>query len=409
MPTAFLSVAINITTYKTRVRASPHHHIAISPHHHFTTLHTIMKIFFSFIKKEFWHVLRDKRSMIILIGLPVIMMLLFGFALSNEVKNSNIAILDNAQDEASHHLTERFEQSNYFSVYQQLHNEKEIEEIFRQGKTRLVVIFPQNFADGLAHANAGQIRLVGDASDPNTANIIINYAAAIIRDYQAELIDNQNIPYTIKVETRMLYNPQLLSTFNFVPGVMTLILMLLGAMMTSVSIVKEKENGTMEILLVSPMKPIFVVISKAIPYMVLCFVDVLIILLMAYTVLDMPMRGSLALLLAESMLFILTTLSLGLLISAAVNSQQVAMFISLVGLLMPSLIFSGFMFPIENMPLPMQVISNIVPTKWYYSIVKSIMVKGLDFSFVYKQTAILVFMTLFFLALAIKNFKVRLE
>ena len=165
----------------------------------------------------------------------------------------------------------------------------------------------------------------------------------------------------------------------------------------------------MEILLVSPMKPIFVVISKAIPYMVLCFVDVLIILLMAYTVLDMPMRGSLPLLLAESMLFIITTLSLGLLISAAVNSQQVAMFISLVGLLMPSLIFSGFMFPIENMPVPMQVISNIVPTKWYYSIVKSIMVKGLDFSFVYKQTAILVAMTLFFLALAIKNFKVRLE
>jgi ABC-2 type transport system permease protein len=207
----------------------------------------------------------------------------------------------------------------------------------------------------------------------------------------------------------MLYNPQLLSTFNFVPGVMTLILMLLGAMMTSVSIVKEKENGTMEILLVSPMRPIFVVISKAIPYMVLCFVDVLIILVMAYTVLDMPMRGNLALLLAESLLFILTTLSLGLLISAVVNSQQVAMFISLVGLLMPSLIFSGFMFPIENMPLPMQVISNIVPTKWYYSIVKSIMVKGLDFSYVYKQTAILVGMTLFFMALAIKKFKVRLE
>lgn len=207
----------------------------------------------------------------------------------------------------------------------------------------------------------------------------------------------------------MLYNPQLLSTFNFVPGVMTLILMLLGAMMTSVSIVKEKENGTMEILLVSPMRPIFVVISKAIPYMVLCFVDVLIILVMAYTVLDMPMRGNLALLLAESLLFILTTLSLGLLISAVVNSQQVAMFISLVGLLMPSLIFSGFMFPIENMPLPMQIISNIVPTKWYYSIVKSIMVKGLDFGYVYKQTAILVGMTLFFMALAIKKFKVRLE
>lgn len=368
-----------------------------------------MKIFFSFIKKEFWHLLRDKRSMIILVGLPIMMMLLYGFALSNEVKNSTVAILDNAQDEASHLLIDRFEHSQYFSVVQYLHNEKEIEDVFEKGKARLVVIFPQNFSDGLAHSRAAQVRLIGDASDPNTANIVINYASAIIRDYQAELIDNQALPYSIKVETRMLYNPQLLSTFNFVPGVMTLILMLLGAMMTSVSIVKEKENGTMEILLVSPMRPIFVVISKAIPYMVLCFVDVLIILVMAYTILDMPMRGNIYLLLAESLLFILTTLSLGLLISALVSSQQVAMFISLVGLLMPSLIFSGFMFPIENMPLPMQIISNIVPTKWYYSIVKSIMVKGLDFSYVYKQTAILAGMTLFFMTLAIKKFKVRLE
>lgn len=273
----------------------------------------------------------------------------------------------------------------------------------------MVVVFPRNFSEDLSHSHAAQIRLIGDATDPNTSSIVINYASAIIRDYQNELINNLSLPYSIKIETRMLYNPQLLSSFNFVPGVMTLILMLLGAMMTSVSIVKEKESGTMEILLVSPMRPLFVVISKAVPYMVLCFIDVIIILIMAYTVLGMPMRGNLVLLLSESMLFIITTLSLGLLISSLVNSQQVAMFISLVGLLMPSLIFSGFMFPIENMPLPLQVISNIVPTKWFYSIIKNVMVKGLDFSYVYKQTAILSAMTLFYIALAIKNFKIRLE
>lgn len=368
-----------------------------------------MKVFFAFIKKEFQHVLRDKRSMLILVGLPVMMMLLFGFALSNEVKNSNIAVLDYAQDESSHLLTNRLEYSEYFTVAHYLRQEGEIKDIFEKGKAQMVVIFPQNFAADLAQAHTAQIRLIGDASDPNTANIIINYASAVIRDYQAELIDNQKFPYSISVETRMLYNPQLESTFNFVPGVMTLILMLLGAMMTSVSIVKEKEMGTMEILLVSPMQPIFVVISKAIPYMVLCFVDVLIILVMAYTVLGMPMRGSIFLLLGESLLFIVTTLSLGLLISALVDSQQVAMFISLVGFLMPALIFSGFMFPIENMPKPMQVISNIVPTKWYYTIVKSIMVKGLDFSYVVKPTLILGAMTVFFMTLAIKKFKVRLE
>lgn len=337
------------------------------------------------------------------------MMLLFGFALSNEVKNSNVAILDYAQDESSRHLANRLESSRYFTVSDYLHSERDIANTFEQGKARLVVIFPARLADDLAHSRNAQVRLIGDASDPNTANIIINYATAIILDYQAELVKRQNLPYTINIETRMLYNPQLQSSFNFVPGVMTLILMLLGAMMTSVSIVREKENGTMEILLVSPMRPLLVVLSKAVPYMVLCFVDVLIILLMAHTVLDMPLRGSLPLLLAESMLFIITTLSLGLLISSLVSSQQIAMFISLVGMLMPSLVFSGFMFPIENMPKIMQIMSNIVPTKWYYNIVKNIMVKGLGFSFVYQQTIILGLMTVVFLTIAIKTFKVRLE
>lgn len=272
----------------------------------------------------------------------------------------------------------------------------------------MAVIFPQNFESELMHNKKAQVRLIGDASDPNTSNIVINYASAIIRDYQNEVFGLQKMPYQISVETRMLYNPQLKSSYNFVPGVMTLILMLLGAMMTSVSIVKEKEMGTMEILLVSPMKPLMVIFSKAVPYLVLCFVDVVLILLMAVFVLDMPIAGSLVLLLAESLLFILTTLSLGLLVSTIVDSQQVAMFISLVGFLMPALIFSGFMFPIENMPKPMQVMSNIVPTKWYYSIVRAIMVKGLGFEYVYKQTLILVVMTVVFLGASIKKFNVRL-
>jgi ABC-2 type transport system permease protein len=368
-----------------------------------------MKIFLSFVRKEFWHVLRDKRSLVILIGLPIVMMLLFGFALSSEVKNSNIAILDLSQDEATHKLVDRLNQSQYFTVQKYIRSEQEIKQVFQRGEVRLVVIFPPNFNADLTHQNKAQVRLIGDASDPNTSNIIINYASAIIRDYQNELMGNKQLPYAIELETRMLYNPQLKSSYNFVPGVMTLILMLLGAMMTSVSIVKEKEMGTMEILLVSPMRPIMVVISKAVPYLVLCFVDVILILIMAVYVLEMPIRGSIVLLLAESLLFIITTLSLGLLISAIVDSQQVAMFISLVGFMMPALIFSGFMFPIENMPIPMQVISNIVPTKWYYSIVRAIMVKGLGFSYVIKQTAILAGMTIFFLGLAIKKFKVRLE
>ncbi len=368
-----------------------------------------MKVFLSFVRKEFRHVLRDRRSMIILIGLPIVMMLLFGFALSSEVKNSEVAVLDYSNDATTKLLIDKIDQSKYFTVKMVLKNEAEIEPAFRKGEVRMVAVFPQNFQNDLLHSKSAQVRFIGDASDPNTSNIMINYASAIIRDYQNELFGEQKLPYQISIDTRMLYNPQLKGAYAFVPGVMTLILMLLGAMMTSVSIVKEKETGTMEVLLVSPMKPLMVVLSKAVPYLALCFLDVILILLMAVFVLDMPIEGSVVLLLAESLLFIFTALSLGLLISTIVDSQQVAMFISLVGLLMPALVFSGFMFPIENMPMPLQIMSNIIPTKWYYNIVSSIMVKGLGFKFVAKQTLILLVMTIVFLALAIKKFKVRLE
>ncbi|MFN7119753.1 MAG: ABC transporter permease, partial [Saprospiraceae bacterium] len=272
-----------------------------------------------------------------------------------------------------------------------------------------VVVFPANFREELLHTNAAQVQLVADATDTNTATTITNYAANIIRDYQDEILNNQQLPYTIKLETRMLYNPQLKSAFNFVPGVMAMVMMLLSALMTSVAIVREKEMGTMEILLVSPMKPLLVVLTKAIPYLVLSFINVIIILLLSVFVLEMPINGSLLLLLLECLLFILTSLALGLLISSATNSQQIAMFISLVGLMMPTIIFSGFMFPIENMPLPLQIVSNIIPAKWFYIIVKSVMIKGLGLLAIWKETLILLGMTVFLLGISVARFKVRLE
>ena len=382
-------------------RTSVHQYISIS-------IYQYMKIFWSFIRKEFWHVFRDRKSLLILLGMPVMMMTVFGFALSTEVKNSAIAIIDPSKDAASKELTDRLDKSRFFSVTTILDDPAAIDQVFREGKVRMVVVFPPDFKHDIYHSKQGQIQLIGDGTDPNTCSIVIQYASSIIRDYQKEIMGEMDFPYSINSEVRMLYNPQLLSAYNFVPGVMTLILMLLGAMMTSVSIVKEKELGTMEVLLVSPMKPLGVVLSKAFPYLVLCFIDVIIILLLAYNVLGMPVRGNIGLLLAECLLFIFTTLSLGLLISSSVNSQQVAMFISLVGFLMPSLIFSGFMFPIENMPVPMQVISNVVPTRWFFNIIKNIMIKGLGFEYVFRETAILAGMTFFFIVVALKKFKVRL-
>ena len=368
-----------------------------------------MKIFIAFIRKEFWHVLRDSRSLVILLGLPVVMMLIFGFALSNEVHNSAVAVLDQAGDDYSRQIMEKVDESKYFEITRRLSRFDELETLFRENKIRLGIVFPEGFQDDLKGEGEASVQLIANAVDPNTANTVTQYAMAIISNFQKQLWGNEDLPYQINVEYRMLYNPQLESSYNFVPGVMTLILMLLGAMMTSVSIVKEKELGTMEILLVSPMRPVLAILSKAVPYLVLCFIDVLIILALAYTVLGMPLRGSLGLLLAMCVLFIFTTLSLGLLISTLVDSQQVAMFMSLVGFLMPALVFGGFMFPIENMPWLMRVISHVIPTRWFFEILKEIMIKGLGFGFVAKQALILSVMTLVFLTIALKKFKVRLE
>lgn len=368
-----------------------------------------MKIFIAFIRKEFWHVLRDRRSLFILLGMPVMMMTIFGFALSNEVRNSSMAVIDYSGDDLSTGLLQKIEESRYFEIGYRLSSVTDLERLFRENKARVGIIIPAGFQQDLAGEGDATIQIITNAVDPNTANTITQYATAIVSDFQTQLWGQEELPYEIRTEYRMLYNPQLESAYTFVPGVMTLILMLLGAMMTSVSIVKEKELGTMEVLLVSPMRPVLAILSKAVPYLVLCFIDVLIILLLAYTVLGMPMRGSLVLILAMCVLFIFTTLSLGLLISTLVESQQVAMFLSLVGFLMPALVFGGFMFPIENMPQLLQAISHIVPTRWFYEILKDLMIKGLGFSYVIKPALILAGMTLIFLLIALKKFKTRLE
>lgn len=284
----------------------------------------------------------------------------------------------------------------------------EIEDAFRTGKVKMAIVFPENFTHDLFHENKAQLQVITDATDPNQANTLTNYVSSVVADYQMELNAGNSVPLRIQPEIRMLYNPQLKGVHNFVPGVMALVLMLVCVMMTAISIVREKEIGTMEILLVSPFKPLMVIISKAVPYLILSLVNVVTILLLSVFVLDLPVNGSVLLLFAESTLFIITSLSLGLLISVRTQSQQVAMLISLMGMLLPTLLFSGFMFPIENMPWPLQVVSNAVPAKWFYIIVKSIMIKGLGFSAIWKETLILVGITLFLIAVSIKNFKIRL-
>ena len=366
------------------------------------------KQFLSFVKKEFHHIFRDKRTMFILLGMPVVQIIIFGFALTNEVKNSSIAVLDQSKDAATASLIAQINASSYFDVHQNLVSYQEVEKAFKQGKVKLAVVLPPHFNEDLQHLNKAQIQLIADASDPNVANTLTNYATAIIKDYQKRITNDRKLPYTIDTETKMLYNPELKGAYNFVPGVMAMVLLLVCTMMTAITIVKEKEMGTMEVMLVSPMKPLMVVIAKAIPYLMLSAINIASILLLSVFVLGVPVNGSLTLLAGESILFTLVSLSLGLLISSGAESQQTAMFISLVALFLPTIMLSGFMFPVENMPLPLRIVSNVVPAKWYYTIVKSVMIKGTGLQTIWKETLILTGMMVFFLSLAIKNFKIRL-
>lgn len=367
-----------------------------------------MKQFLTFVKKEFRHVFRDRKTLLMLFGLPIVQIVLFGFALTNEIKNAKMVICDYAKDPGSQQISQKLEANTNFEIERMLLNHEQIELAFKEGKIKLAVIFPSNFYNDLFHLNKAQVQIIADASDPNTASTLTNFASSIILDYQQEINKNSQIPYRIQPEIRMLYNPELKGATNFVPGVMALVLMLVCVMMTSVSIVKEKEKGTMEVLLVSPFNPFLVIISKAVPYLALSLLNLFIILILSVYLLDMPINGSLLLLCAESTLLIITALSLGLLISNNTASQQSAMLISMMGMMLPTMLFTGFMFPLENMPLPLQVISNIVPSKWYYVIVKSIMIKGLGFKAIWKETLILFCMTCFFLIISFKKFKIRL-
>jgi len=362
-----------------------------------------------FIIKEFYHIFRDVRTMIILFGMPVAQILLFGFALTNEIKNARIAVLDHSKDVVTTEIIAKITSSGYFILEENLVSEDQIEDKFRQGKIKQVIIFEDNFAENLEKDKKAGIHIIGDASDPNTASLLANYTRAIIKDYEANLILNQAaIPVLIIPEPKLLFNPELKSVFMFVPGIITVLLMLVCAMMTSISIAREKELGTMEVLLVSPLKPIQIILGKVTPYVVLSLINAVTILTLGYFVFGMPMRGNLALLLLEAILFIIMALSMGILISTISKNQQIALMISLAGLMLPTILLSGFIFPVENMPIVLQIISNLMPSKWFIIIIKAIMLKGVGLQYIWKETLIIILMTAVFIGLSVRNFKIRL-
>ena len=366
-----------------------------------------MKQLYTFVKKEFLHVLRDKRTLMVLFGMPIVQILLFGFALSTEVKDTKLAILDQDKTQSSIELISKLDANQYFDIDRNLKSIAEAEDAFKGGKIKMILVIPAQFSQDMNSGKKTQLQLITDGTDLNLANQIYNFMSNIILDFYGQQTLQQNSG--VQPEIRMLYNPQLKGAPNFVPGVMAFILLIICVLMTAIAIVREKETGTMEILLVSPMKPYIIILAKAIPYFILSILILISILILSITVLDLPIKGSLLLLFAISIIFIITNLLIGIVISIVTDSQQTAMLISLIGTMLPTLMLSGFMFPVENMPLPLQMVGNLIPAKWYYQIVKNIMIKGTGLEVVWKHVLVLFAMMAVLFIIAVKKFKIRLE
>ncbi|MBQ4139577.1 MAG: ABC transporter permease [Muribaculaceae bacterium] len=352
-----------------------------------------MKQFVSFIVKEAKHILRDKRTMLILFGMPVVMMLLFGFAITNDVKNVRTVAVTSQMDHLTQAALERLSRSEYFTITATVATPQEAEQMIRSQKADMAVVFAPDFA-----SKQSGVQFIIDGSDPNMAQQWMNYAQGVITNMQGGLVN-----------TKMLYNPQMKSAYNFVPAIMGMLLMLICAMMTSISIVREKEKGTMEVLLVSPVRPLLVIIAKAIPYLVLAFGILITILLMAHFVLGVPLAGSVLWILAVSVLYILLALSLGLLISNIAQTQLVALLLSAMVLLMPVIMLSGMVFPVESMPKILQWVAAVVPPRYYIDAMRKLMIMGVGIGEVLKEVAILAGFTVVFLTIALKKFNTRLE
>lgn len=368
-----------------------------------------MKQFLTFVHKEFMHIWRDKRTILVVIWLPVIQMILFGFAISTEVKNVRFGVYNPHKDATTLKLEEHFKNNYYFTYIDETIDPTHFDLYFKQDKVDLILVFEDNFEYKLTHQGTAHIQILTDGIDPNSSTAIANYANQVIQKYQQETAIQAANGYFIVPQIRLLYNPQMKSAFNFVPGVMGLVLTIICAMMTAVSIVREKERGSMEVLLVSPIKPIYIMISKMLPYLVISGVIMLLIILLSIFMLGVPMAGSYVTFCLIALVFVIAMLAMGLLISTLVDNQVIALLLSGMGLMMPTALLSGMIFPIDNMPWLLRTISIFLPARWFIAAIRKVMIEGLDFVYIYKEFIILCLITFVLLVISWRNFKIRLE
>ena len=375
-----------------------------------------MKEFFAFVRKEFLHIFRDRKTLLVLVGLPTVLIVLFGFAISTEIRNVNIGLLSLDDDISVLRLMDKIDRSEYFTYVGRFDSENAVNEAMRRGEIDAALVFPAGFVPAMYGPEGAEVSVLVDATNPNNASMEVMYLSQIIYGYFGE--DMQAAAMSaghsggggrITPNLRMLYNPQLKSSYNFVPGIMGLILLLICALMTSVSIVREKETGSMEVLLVSPIKPINIVLAKMIPYFVISCAILVNILLLTIFVLKVPVEGSFFWMILISLIYIILSLGIGMFVSSIVRTQITATLLCGMIFLVPVLMFSGMLYPIESMPVALQWFAQVIPAKWFIEAIRKIMIEGVPVRYVTTEILIMVGLAVLFFTAAVVKFKDRLD
>jgi ABC-2 type transport system permease protein len=360
------------------------------------------------MRKEFIHIRRDPRSLLILFLMPLLLMFIFGYAINMDLKHIRLGVCDLNRTPSSRDLIQTLDASTYFNVVTRYEDPRFTEDLFRMRLIRAAVIIPRNFDRVIVRDRFSRIGVVADGTDANSATLVQNYLEGMLMSRSLSLSTSGN-SMPIRVKTRVFYNPDMESALFVVPGIVALLLIMIGALLTSVTIAREKETGTMEQILVSPIRPYEVVLGKAVPYLVLAFCIALFIIGFGHVWFHVPMLGSWIWLMVFCLFYLFTSLAIGLLISTAAPTQQVAMMFSLVATLLPSVMLSGFVFPVASMPLPLQIVSRVVPTTHFLVIIRGIMLKGNGPLELWPSVFSMIAVGLFFIALAVKRFQLKLK
>jgi ABC-2 type transport system permease protein len=358
-------------------------------------------------RKEFFHIIYDFRTLTIIFIMPVLQLIIFGYALNMEIQRVDMAVMDFSRSTESRKLVEEFSGSKFFRTFYYTGPVSGLDDLFKSRRARAAIVIPADFETKLHTSTDAPVQVLIDASDANAATFVRMYCTQVLLNYNEGRGIKALVPFDVR--SAILFNPDLKSSYFFVPGIIAMILVMISCLLTSIAITREKETGTMEQILVSPVLPHEIILGKVLPYVALAFADASLIVFMGLVVFRVPFKGSFLLLVALTTLYIITALSLGLTISTRVRTQQVAMMFAQVATVLPTIMLSGLVFPIASMPKLLQYVTYIIPARYYLLIVRGIFLKGSQLVHLLEPTLFLALMALVLLISSVRRFSMNLE